>query len=378
MLCRSFYLAVCVILTATFSSAVSAQENASPVSKSFDFRSGALGWQAGFARYPPATDIDDFYKLRAEMRSLPNELGVSGTGFYFQGNNLSDALVMFMKRRLDAADGVVAGQAYQVNFTLVFASIAQSACFGIGGSPGDSVFLEAGASPAEPVALLDTRRPFNHLQMNVDIGGGDGPNKDGIAASIAGTIANGVPCDSAPKEFISIRRNHQHTTLVNANSKGEVWLLVGTGSGYEGLTALYYQRIDVTLTPVSPPPPPKLFADGATERAAALDSVTLMREPFPVVSAQNFSSDQRTRLTLFAYNLELKAGEGLSAITAQGEDAQRRIYPLAIEAINELPNFSWITQVTVKLPDELQNAGDLWVSISLRGVASNKTLIRIK
>jgi len=214
--------------------------------------------------------------------------------------------------------------------------------------------------------------------MNVDIGGGNGPNRDGIAASFAGTIANGVPCDSAPKEFISIQRNHQHKTLVNANSKGELWLLVGTDSGFEGFTSLYYQRIDVTLTPVSPPPPPTLLTNQNTGRAAALDSVTLLSEPFPVVSAQNFSSDQRTRLTLFSYNLELKAGEGLSSITAQAEDSQQRVYALPVEAINEVPNFSWITQVTVKLPDELQRTGDVWVSISLRGVASNKALIRIK
>jgi len=133
---RSFFVIVCVV-GAAFGSAVGAQENASPVSKSFDFRNGALGWQAGFARYPPATDIDDVYKLRAELRSLPPELGTNGTGFYIQGHNRSDALVMFMKRRLDAADGIVAGQAYQINFTLVFASNAQSGCFGIGGSPGD-------------------------------------------------------------------------------------------------------------------------------------------------------------------------------------------------------------------------------------------------
>ncbi|MGI9168112.1 MAG: hypothetical protein ACR2G5_17315 [Pyrinomonadaceae bacterium] len=372
MFYRSFYFAVCVFLT-ILSSAVSAQENASPVSKSFDFRNGALGWRAGFADYPPATNKDGFYQLLAEIRSLPPELGINGTGLYIQGSNHSDDLFMFMKRRLDTADGIVAGQTYQVTFTLVFASNAPSGCGGIGGPPGEGVYLKAGASASEPLALLDASRP-SHLRMNVDIGV---QANGGIAASITGNIANGRPCDLGPYPFVSIQRTHQHTSLVNANSRGELWLLVGTDSGFEGFTSLYYQRIDVTLTPVSPPPP-KLFADGTTERAAALDSVTLMSEPYPVVSAQNFSSDQRTRLTLFAYNLELKAGEGLSAITAQAEDAQRRIYPLAIEAINELPNFSWITQVTLKLPDELQNAGDVSVSISLRGVTSNKALIRIK
>jgi hypothetical protein len=113
-------------------------------------------------------------------------------------------------------------------------------------------------------------------------------------------------------------------------------------------------------------------------RAAALDSVTLMSEPFSVVSSQNLSLDQRTRVTLFAYNLERKADEGPSVIAVQAEDFQSRILALPVEAINEVPNFSWITQVTVRLPDELQGIGDVSVRISLRGVASNKQLIRIK
>jgi hypothetical protein len=117
------------------------------VSISFDFRNGALGWQAGFAEYPPTTDKNGFYELLAEVRTLPPELGVNGTGFYIQGNNHSDDLFMFMKRRLNSADGIVAGQTYQISFTLVFASSAQSGCFGIGGSPGDSVGLKAVLPP---------------------------------------------------------------------------------------------------------------------------------------------------------------------------------------------------------------------------------------
>jgi hypothetical protein len=376
---RIRHLLIIASLLITFSFRTLAQGTPAPVSVSFDFRNGALGWQAGFARYPPDTDRDGFYQLLAEIRSLPAELGVNGTGFYIQGNNHSDALVMFMKRRLSADDGMVAGQTYQVNYTIVFASNAPTGCFGAGGSPGDSVNLRAGASPAEPLALLGIFRPFRDLDMNIDIGGGGGPNKNGLAASFAGTIANGQPCDSGPHPWVSIQRSHQHTTLVNANSRGELWLLVATDSGFEGLTALYYQLIDVTLTPVSPPPAPVLLTDQNTGRGAAVDSVTLTREPFSVSSSQNFfSSDQRTRVTLFGYNLELKNGEGLSAISAQAEDPQHRVFTLPVEAAREVPDFSWITGVTVRLPDELQGVGDVSLSISLRGIASNKALISIR
>src|SRR2546430_15676422 len=141
---------VSIVLSATSS----AFAQSATVSKSFDFRNGAQGWQEGFADYPPATDKTGFYELLAEIRTLPAELGTSGTGFYIQGNNHSDDLFMFLKRRLNAADGIVAGQAYQITFTLVFASNAASGCVGVGGSPGDSVTLKAGASPAEPKALF--------------------------------------------------------------------------------------------------------------------------------------------------------------------------------------------------------------------------------
>ena len=357
-----------------------AQGTPSPVSVSFDFRNGSLGWEAGFADYSPATDKNGFYELKAEIRNLPPELGVSGTGFYIQGNNHSDDLFMFLKRRLNSADGIVAGQAYQITFMLVFASNAESGCVGAGGSPGDGVTLKAGASPAEPKALFASvtsdPRDSAYLRMNVDK---SDQSQGGIAASVSGNIANGRPCDYGPYPYVSIQRTHQHTSLVNANSKGELWLLVGTDSGFEALTGLYYQRIDVTLTPVSPPPPPVLLTNQNTGRAAAVDSITLMREPFAVMSSQNFfSSDQHTRVTLFGYNLELKNGEDLSAITAQAEDLQHRIYTLPVEAAREVPDFNWITGVTVRLPDELQGTGDVAVSISLRGIASNKVPVSIR
>ena len=367
MFYRLLYVIGFVIL-ATLSSAARAQ-SPFPVSASFDFRNGALGWQAGCASCAPT----DRVKLLAEIRSLPPELG-NGTGFYIQGFNYSDGLFMYLKRRLNSADGIVAGQTYRINFTIIFASAVPTGCFGVGGSPGDNVYLKAGASPAEPLSLLGASSPPG-FGMNVDYGA---QSQGGIAASVTGTIGNGTPCDLGPKPYISIQRTHQHTTLVNANSRGEIWLLVGTASGFEGETNLYYQRIDVMLEPVSPPPPPHLFTNTTTGRAIALDLVTLTNGPFPVISQQNFfSTDRRTRFTLFAYNLELKAGEDLSAITVQAEDSQHRIYMLPVEAAGEIPNFAWITQVTAKLPDELRGAGDVWVSVSLRGVASNQGLIRI-
>jgi uncharacterized protein (TIGR03437 family) len=103
-----------------------------------------------------------------------------------------------------------------------------------------------------------------------------------------------------------------------------------------------------------------------------------MREPFSVDSRVNFSTDGRTRVMLFASNVNLAPGEPQTVVTAQAEDAQGRIYPLTVEYVDKFPNFERVTQVVVVLPAELANAGDVSVSLSLRGTPGNKALIRIQ
>jgi hypothetical protein len=367
-----------LVFFVAFSGVALAQGTPAPITVSYDFRNGAQGWQAGFADYPPATD-DGFYDLKAEIRSLPPELGINGTGFYIQGNNHSDDLFMFLKRRLSSADGVVVGMSYEITFKIVFASRAPTGCGGVGGSPGESVYLKAGASPAEPLALLTPPptdpRFFSHLRMNVDK---SDQSQSGIAASVVSDIANGRPCEQSSNQYVSLERVHQHTSLVNANSNGELWLLVGTDSGFEALTAIYYQRIDVTLTPITPPDP-VLFERVNSIRAAVLDSATLVTDPLPVISTRNFfSSAQHTHVTLFAYNLELRQGETLSQITVGAQDENRLFYELPVVAVHEVPNFRWIKQVTVKLPDEVKDLRAVLVWINLRGRESNKSLLSLQ
>ena len=216
----------------------------SSVRLEFDFRQGARDWEAGFAEYSP--DMEGMM-LEAEIRALPSELGVNGTGYYLQGMNHSDDLFMFLKRRLGPDDGVALGQEYRVMFTIVFASNAPSGAAGIGGSPGESVYLKAGASTVEPEVYLNPTD--NQYRLNVDKGMGNGGS--GTAASVTKPdhIANGLSAEEGP-HYISLKRQHEHQYTVNASPDGELWLLVGTDSGFEGLTGIYYQSIVATLVPL--------------------------------------------------------------------------------------------------------------------------------
>jgi hypothetical protein len=137
-------------------------------------------------------------------------------------------------------------------------------------------------------------------------------------------------------------------------------------------------RPNFTISASNSATPPVLLTEESTNRAIALDSVTFMRDPFPLATAYNFSADHRTRLTLFAVNLELMAGEEASVVTAQAEDGGHNFYPLQVEYVGKVPNFDWLTQVVIKLPDAIASSSEVWISIHLRGVASNKVLVSIK
>jgi uncharacterized protein (TIGR03437 family) len=124
--------------------------------------------------------------------------------------------------------------------------------------------------------------------------------------------------------------------------------------------------------------PPAIFVEATTNRAAALDSVLFIPEPFNLLNVHNFSLDQRTRIILFVVGLELMPGENNSVITAQAEYAGKGPFPLDIEFVGKVPNFDSLTQVNLRLPNELANAGDVSISLSLRGIASNKVVINVR
>jgi uncharacterized protein (TIGR03437 family) len=75
--------------------------------------------------------------------------------------------------------------------------------------------------------------------------------------------------------------------------------------------------------------------------------------------------------------LKLAAGETASAVTATAEDTQGTIRPLTVEFVGAVPNFEWMTQVNLKLTDQIP-AGDVKIRISLHGVTSNAVLAQVK
>jgi len=120
---------------------------------------------------------------------------------------------------------------------------------------------------------------------------------------------------------------------------------------------------------------PVLATEENSQRAIALDTVIFVRDPFVITNDQYFAVDKRTRVSLFATNIVLTNG---LVITAQAVDSQQVTHQLQVESVSALPTFLGFTQIVVKLPDGIAAAGDLPVTITVRGKTSNVALVGVK
>jgi len=124
------------------------------------------------------------------------------------------------------------------------------------------------------------------------------------------------------------------------------------------------------------PPVPQLLLTN-TGRALALDSVTTMSEPFRLTAPHPLATDGRNRITFFVVGVLLGPADQ-PFVTVQAEDSQQRLFDLPVEATARSKSFRWMSQVTVRLPDTLAGAGELKVSVQVRGLVSNKASIRVE
>lgn len=198
----------------------------------FDFAEGPQGWIGGFADYP--VGAEDAYELAADYRALPPSFGLR-SALYLSGFNQSDDLFMYYKRRVT---GLKADHAYQVRFLVEIATEAPSGCSGIGGAPGESVYVKAGGATEEPLAVANGD---GFYEMNLDKGVQGNP---GDQALLLGDISTGRPCGEGVGFELKSLASGADVLTVTSDGSGAAWLLVGTDSGYEGRTNLYYTRVD--------------------------------------------------------------------------------------------------------------------------------------
>ena len=193
----------------------------------------------------------------------------------------------------------------------------------------------------------------------------------GTAFTVANLASGNHVVDAVVKDTTSLVRKDKENLLVD----NRTWNLT--------VNSVPTPTPTPTPTPVPTPTPspsetPFLLLEENSNSAIAVDSVSLLRYPFPVSTVPNYSTDGHTRLMLFAMNVEMQAGENVSMITAEAEDSQHIVYPLVVEYAGAVPNLKALTQINVRLPANLSNAANVMVSIKVRGVESNKVLVSIR
>jgi hypothetical protein len=149
---------------------------------------------------------------------------------------------MFVKRRLT---GFRPNTRYRASFMVEIATDVPADCGGVGGSPGQSVYLKAGASRIEPVAVVDG---LGMLRLNVDQGVQANP---GAAALVLGTIEGTRPCASGQRVWeLKSFNSGFGTVTVTADGQGDLWAFTGTDSAFEGTTSIYITRFSARFDPV--------------------------------------------------------------------------------------------------------------------------------
>ena len=122
---------------------------------------------------------------------------------------------------------------------------------------------------------------------------------------------------------------------------------------------------------------PTILTEATSTRAIALESVTFRHEPFSLTMPVPFSPDTRNRVVFFVMNLDLLAGEGANALTADAEDASHRHYAFKVENVTPVTGYEWMSQVTVRLSDDIGDVGDVLVRLNLHGMSSNRARVGI-
>ena len=203
------------------------------------FDDNQSGWSAGFSDYPIIYEAD--YQLMSGVEQLPPPLE-NTMGLNVSGNNHSDDLFMFVKKRFA---GFAPNQHYQLSFEITFATNVPNNCIGSGGSPGEGVTVKAGASVTEPLAVNDGN---GYYRMNIDKGDQSVGGSDAITI---GDFANSKPCEDDNFNYeLKTLDNSSNPFSVFTDDEGALWLLFGTDSGFEAITSIYYVSGRVVATKI--------------------------------------------------------------------------------------------------------------------------------
>ncbi len=236
-LSAAVFLSLSTILCSSCREDATGISNPEVVELIFDFQNNAQSWEGDFADYPLGEE--EFYALSYEFSYLPSPLDTRKGALKQSGNNHSDDLFMFIQRQIKDLDP---NTDYKVSFEIEFATDVADDMVGVGGSPGEDVAIKAGATNIKPEKIVDDKNSLGYegYIMNIDKGNQLTGGSDMI---VIGDFSNDTDQNTYTLKTVIA----DDIPLVITNSLGELWLAIGTDSGFEATTTIYYNNIKVKL-----------------------------------------------------------------------------------------------------------------------------------
>ncbi|MEA4895083.1 MAG: S-layer homology domain-containing protein [Oscillospiraceae bacterium] len=190
----------------------------------FGFDKSGDGFRALFADYHDDGLDYESYQMKSEYAEAPVE-GAQSKSLYIRSINRSDDMFILKPNT---------GYLFNISFQLA-TNVTEDA-FGIGGSPSDSVYVKAGVLSVEPKFEKDATGVLRFC--NIDIGRQSQSGKDAV---VVGDMAR--QDGKSDNSFVWKEFSARISAVSDAN--GCIFLLIGTDSGFEGLTEYYLDGISV-------------------------------------------------------------------------------------------------------------------------------------
>lgn len=198
-------------------------------SMNFDFSQGSEGWTADFTDYPVNEDprADSVYQWKAEF--IPGAVETNGGSAYMIScNNMSGDVFMFLKKKID---GLRPNTNYNVVYEIRLSSNAVA---------GQGIILKGGASELEPKKVIED----GYYVLNIDKGTDTTSGENAVSFGDIGAASpsNGYSYTTKTNS------NSYQPFITRTNSKGELWLVLGTDSLFEGVTTVYFMNINLVFS----------------------------------------------------------------------------------------------------------------------------------
>lgn len=198
----------------------------------FTFNTDDAGFTPIFADYMQQEDADTFYSLHAEHKEVP--INRAGKGLYISSANYSADMFMGYIKKIG---NLTPGQTYRFTISFKLATNVDGGLIGAGGAPGESVFVKCGIVSIQPQAVLQEDGSY---RLNLDKGNQAEGGKD---MAVLGDIAK--TDDKYPGDYVF--KSYKTTAEAVAGEDGSVYLIIGTDSGFEGMTDYYLDNVTVRM-----------------------------------------------------------------------------------------------------------------------------------